>query len=631
MGECPAPDFDALVARHYPDCEPVAVIGHSCRFPESDDCEAFWRNLVEGRELSRRFSRQELLDAGLPAATVDAPNFVGVGTVVRDADAFDAELFGYSRQEAESIDPQQRLFLHIVWHALEHAGYAPRDVPHKTGVFGSARISTYPGREPLRIAEVAQVKGLQSLMGNDKDYVATRVAYKLNLRGPAITVQTACSSSLVAVHMACESLRAGECDMAVAGAVAISFPQQAGYLHQPGMIFSTDGRCRPFDAQAQGTFAGNGIGAVVLRRLADALRDGDPIIAVVLGSAINNDGAQKVGYTAPSVAGQREVIREAMALAGVLRGQIGLIEAHGTGTPLGDPIEVEALRAVFHRRGDGPPCALGSVKSNMGHLDTAAGIASLLKAILAVERGTIPPSLHFRVANPALRLDDSPFHVPTQAQAWNDRVRLAGVSSFGIGGTNCHLIVGSLPDALRTPRADAAMPTTDTSPTTGALLLSAASDPALRRLAGAYAQALRHADPDDLAYTARHGRQLDLAFRLAVPLCEETAAALAACAAGDEDVLVHHGRGEPGGQAWLFTGQGSHWPGMGNDLYRASPAFAASLDRCLVACDAEIPSIRLCGTRCSGNGAICSNAWSTPSRPLSPSSWPWPRIGCRWA
>lgn len=589
MGECPVPDFDALVARHYPDCEPVAVIGHACRFPESDDCEAFWRNLVDGRELSRRFSRQELLDAGLPAATVDAPNFVGIGTVVRDADAFDADLFGYSRQEAESIDPQQRLFLQIVWHALEHAGYAPRDVPHKTGVFGSARISTYPGREPLRIAEVAQVKGLQSLMGNDKDYLATRAAYKLNLRGPAITVQTACSSSLVAVHMACESLRAGECDMAVAGGVAISFPQQAGYLHQSGMIFSPDGHCRPFDAEAQGTFAGNGIGAVVLRRLADALRDGDPIIAVVHGSAINNDGAQKVGYTAPSVAGQREVIREAMALAGVLSGQIGLIEAHGTGTPLGDPIEVEALRAVFHRRGDGPPCALGSVKGNMGHLDTAAGIASLLKAILAVERGTIPPSLHFRTPNPALRLDDSPFHVPTQAQIWNDPTRLAGVSSFGIGGTNCHLIIGSLPAALRTPRVDAGMPTADPSPATGALLLSAASEPALRRLAGAYAEALRHADPDDLAYTARHGRQLDLAFRLAVPFCEETAAALAACAAGDEDVLVHHGRGEPGGQAWLFTGQGSHWPGMGNDLYSASPAFAASLDRCLTACDAEIP------------------------------------------
>ncbi len=589
MQACAQPDFDTLVASHYPDCEPVAVIGHACRFPESDDSEAFWRHLVEGREFSRRFSRQALLDAGLPAATVDAPNFVAVGSVVHDADAFDAELFGYSRQEAESIDPQQRLFLHIVWHALEQAGYAPRNVPHKTGVFGSARISTYPGREPLRIAEVAQVKGLQSLMGNDKDYVATRAAYKLNLRGPAISVQTACSSSLVAVHMACESLRAGECDMAVAGGVAVSFPQQAGYLHQPGMIFSPDGRCRPFDAEAQGTFAGNGAGVVVLRRLADALRDGDPVVAVVSGSAVNNDGAQKAGYTAPSVAGQREVIREALALAGVESGRIGLIEAHGTGTPLGDPIEVEALRAVFHRRGEGPPCALGSVKSNMGHLDTAAGIASLLKAILAVERGMIPPSLHFRSPNPALRLDESPFHIPTQAQPWNEPVRLAGVSSFGIGGTNCHLVVASLPDELRASCAEADASQNGVSPTPGALLFSAASESSLRRLAGAYAEFLRHSASSDLAYTARHGRHLDLAFRLAVPLCEETAAALAACAAGEEDMLVYYGNGEPGRQAWLFTGQGSHWPGMADALYTASPAFAASLDHCLAACEAEAP------------------------------------------
>lgn len=579
------PDFEALLARHYPDCEPVAVIGHACRFPESDDSEAFWRNLVDGRECSRRFSRQELLDAGMPAETVDAPNFVPVGTVVPDADAFDAGLFGYSRQEAESIDPQQRLFLQIVWHALEHAGYAPRSVPHKTGVFGSARISTYPGREPLRIAEVAQVRGLQSLMGNDKDYLSSRAAYKLDLRGPAISVQTACSSSLVAVHMACESLRAGECDMAVAGGVAVSFPQQAGYLHQPGMIFSPDGRCRPFDAEAQGTFAGNGVGAVVLRRLADALRDGDPITAVVLGSALNNDGAQKVGYTAPSVAGQRDVIREAMSLAGVVSGQVGLVEAHGTATPLGDPIEVEALRAVFHRRGDGPPCALGSVKSNLGHLDTAAGIASLLKAALAVERATIPPSLHFHQPNPALRLDDSPFHVPTQAQPWTAPVRLAGVSSFGIGGTNCHLIVASLPDELWAASAEAGARPDDAASGMGALLLSAASESALRGLAGAYAQALHGSPPADLACTTLHGRHLDLEFRLAVPLCEETAAALTACATGEDDVLVHLGRGEPGRQAWLFTGQGSHWHGMGKTLHMQSPAFAACLDRCLAACE----------------------------------------------
>ncbi|CAD0330451.1 type I polyketide synthase [Xanthomonas hortorum] len=590
------PDFRALVTQHYPGCDPVAVIGHAGRFADAPDNEALWHNLVNGQACSHHFSRQQLLDAGLPASTVDAPNFVGVGSVVADADAFDADLFGYSRQEAESIDPQQRLFLQIAWHALEHAGYAPRQVPHKTGVFGSARVSTYPGKEPLRIAEVAQVKRLQSLMGNDKDYVATRAAYKLNLHGPAISVQTACSSSLVAVHMACESLRAGECDMAVAGGVAVSFPQHSGYLHQPGMIFSPDGLCRPFDAQAQGTFGGNGAGAVVLRRLADALRDGDPIVAVVLGSAVNNDGGRKVGYTAPSVAGQSEVIREAMTLAGVESRQIGLIEAHGTATPLGDPIEVEALRAVFHGRDDGPACALGSVKSNLGHLDTAAGIASLLKAVLAVERAIIPPCLHFRSPNPALRLEDSPFHVPTQAEPWRAPIRCAGVSSFGIGGTNCHLIVACLPEALRAA-ASATGPDADANAVpTGTLLLSAASEAALRRLAGAYAQALGSAQPADLAHTALHGRQLQLGFRLATPLSEETAAALAACAAGEDDVLLQRGDGEPGKQAWLFTGQGSHWPGMGQALYRHSPAFADRLEHCLAACESSdqplTPSLR---------------------------------------
>ncbi|MGG1953393.1 type I polyketide synthase [Ralstonia solanacearum] len=581
----PAADLDALLAAHYPDCEPIAVIGHACRFPEADDSDAFWHNLLAGKAGSRRFTRQELLDAGLDAATIDAPNFVNVGTVVRDADAFDATLFGYSRQEAESIDPQQRLFLQIVWHALEHAGHAPRSVPHRTGVFGSARVSTYPGKAPLRIAEVAQVKGLQSLMGNDKDYIATRVAYKLNLRGPALSVQTACSSSLVAVHLACESLRAGECDMAVAGGAAVSFPQQAGYLHQPGMIFSPDGCCRPFDADAQGTFAGNGVGAVVLRRLGDALRDGDPVVAVLLGSAVNNDGDRKVGYTAPSAAGQRDAIRDALMLAGVDSTQVGLIEAHGTGTPLGDPIELEALRGVFHPADAGPRCALGSVKSNLGHLDTAAGIASLLKAVLAVERRAIPPSLHFARPNPALGLDDSPFYVPTEAQPWNDASRVAGVSSFGIGGTNCHVVVASLPDALRAA-VDAGNPTP---PDAGAaLLLSAASPAALQRLALAYADALRQGPARDLLHTALHGRQLDLPYRLAVPYNAETTAALDAFAAGEDDALVQRGEGEPGQLAWLFTGQGSHWPGMGQALYRQSPAFAACLDRCFAACDGEL-------------------------------------------
>ncbi|EDV5273673.1 SDR family NAD(P)-dependent oxidoreductase [Salmonella enterica subsp. enterica serovar Mbandaka] len=574
-------NIEERLKQHYPDCEPIAVIGHASRFPEAADSDAYWANLLAGRECSRQFSRQELLDAGIPASVIDDPAFVPRGTVVPDAEAFDAELFGYSRQEAELLDPQQRLFLQMAWHALEHAGYAPRAVPHKTGVFGSARISTYPGREAINIAEVAHVRSLQSLMGNDKDYVATRAAYKLDLRGPALSVQTACSSSLVATHLACESLRSGECDMAIAGGVAVSFPQVSGYLYQQGMIFSPDGHCRPFDAQAQGTYGGNGVAAVVLRRLSDALRDGDPVVAVVLGSAINNDGSQKVGYTAPSVLGQREVIADAWALAGVRSEQIGMIEAHGTATPLGDSIELQALQGVFHPAGQGPACALGSVKSNMGHLDTAAGIASFLKAVLAVERGAIPPCVNFQQANPALHLEDGPFYVPREAQPWEAPVRIAGVSSFGIGGTNCHMVVASLPQALRSVHQP------ENGQPHGAdedvLLLSANNEGALRRLAGAYAQALQTQPVADVAHTALTGRLLDMPWRLAVPVCGETVDALNAFAQGEDDILIQAGQGEAGKRAWLFTGQGSQWPGMARDWYHSSPAFAQGLDRCLAA------------------------------------------------
>ncbi len=584
-----ADSIDASIAQRYPDCEPVAVIGYACHFPEAPDGETFWRNLLEGRECSRRFTREALLAAGLDTAIIDDPCYVNIGTVLDNADCFDATLFGYSRQEAESIDPQQRLFLQAVWHALEHAGYAPGAVPHKTGVFASSRMSTYPGREALNVTEVAQVKGLQSLMGNDKDYIATRAAYKLNLHGPALSVQTACSSSLVAVHLACESLRAGESDMAVAGGVALSFPQQAGYRYQPGMIFSPDGHCRPFDASAEGTWAGNGLGCVVLRRLKDALLSGDPIIAVILSSAVNNDGNRKVGYTAPSVAGQQAVIEEALMLAAIDDRQIGYIETHGTGTPLGDAIEIEALRNVYAPRPPQQRCALGSVKSNVGHLDTAAGIAGLLKTVLAVSRGKIPPMLNFHTPNPALKLEESPFTVPVTAQEWQDEVRYAGVSSFGIGGTNCHMIVASLPDEL-----NISYPAADDGSKSSALLLSAASDTALRQLAADYAAALReNSNANNLAFTALRARRLDLPFRLAAPLNHDTAASLSAWAGAKSTSPVYSGHGASGKQVWLFTGQGSHWRTMGQSLYQHSTAFADTLERCFAACrDMLTPSLR---------------------------------------
>jgi yersiniabactin nonribosomal peptide/polyketide synthase len=569
----------------YGHSEPIAVIGLAGRFPGAPDVEAFWRSLTDGRGVSRPFTPEELDAAEVSLAARAAPNFVGAGAFLEGCEQFDAALFGYSRAEAEMIDPQQRLFLQAAWRALESAGYAPLAVPHKTGVFGSARMSSYPSLDAARFGSLAQVRGMQALIGNDKDYLCTRVAYKLRLTGPALTVQTACSSSLVAVHMACESLRAGDCDMALAGGVGLSFPQCGGYLHQPGMIFSPDAQCRPFDAGANGTFAGHGQGLVVLRRLQDAERDGDIPIAILRGSAVNNDGHRKVGYTAPSVAGQIEVIREALLLADVAAADIGMIEAHGTGTPLGDPIEIEALRGIFPQRAAGAEgCAIGSLKGNFGHLDTAAGIAGLLKAILAVSRGVIPASLNYASPNPALQLDASPFHVPTRRQDWTAAVRTAGVSSFGIGGTNCHVVVQS-------PRqGPVAEPFTANADARGMLLLSAATPASLRALSRAYARACAHTDPGALARSALAGRQLDLAYRLATPATAETGAALAAFAEGEDDVLLHHGEaGKRGKLAWVFTGLGSQWPGMGREMARHCPVFAEMLDQCDSACRGRLP------------------------------------------
>ncbi|MBB4267126.1 type I polyketide synthase [Roseospira visakhapatnamensis] len=565
----------------YGESEPIAVIGLSGRFPDAPDIEAFWQTLVDGRCVTRAFTDDELSAAGVTARDREDRTFVGSGAVLEAADAFDAALFGYAPAEAELIDPQQRLFLHAAWHALESAGYPPMGVPHQTGVFGSARMSTYPAAREASFQGLSRARGMQALMGNDKDYLCLRVAYKLNLHGPALTVQTACSSSLVAVHIACESLRNGECDMALAGGVGVSFPQCAGYRHQPGMIFSADASCRPFDAQADGTFAGHGLGLVVLRRLEDARRDNDPILAVLRGSAFNNDGNRKVGFTAPSGAGQRDVIREAWAYADVDANDIDLVEAHGTGTPLGDPIEVDALRDAFAGRDPAAgPVALGSLKGNYGHMDTAAGIASLIKAIVAVHRGVIPPSVGFDAPNPALNLARSPFEVPVSSRPWDRPVRSAGVSSFGIGGTNCHVVVQSFPAS--SPGAGRADTAGDAD---GYLLLSAASEASLRGLAAAYAKVWRTQPPAALARMALTGRQLDLDWRLTVPVVEDSAEALSAHAQGGSDPLLMTGRrADRRKMAWTFSGLGSQWAGMGRALYNSSAAFAATLDDCADLC-----------------------------------------------
>ena len=427
----------------------IAIIGMACRFPGAGTVEDFWNNLCLGRESITFFSEEELLAAGVDSGLLQNPDYVKAGTVLPGYDEFDAPFFGLTPRDAEVLDPQQRLFLECAWEALEDAGYGGA-TKGSVGVYAGAGMSGYllnnltPNRDLFDA-----IAAFQIMSENDSNFLATRVSYKLNLQGPSINVQTACSTSLVAVHLACQSLLAGECAMALAGGVSVQIPHVRGYLYQPGMIYSPDGHCRAFAEGAQGTIGGNGLGIVVLKRLSAALSDRDPIYAVIKSTAINNDGALKVSYTAPSVDGQARVIREAQALAGVEPETIAYIEAHGTGTALGDPIELAALTQAFRtsRRGY---CAIGSVKTNIGHADTAAGVAGLIKTALATQHGLIPASLHFERPNPAIPFADTPFYVNTRLTEWpkgggTTSRRRAGVSSFGVGGTNAHVIVEEAP------------------------------------------------------------------------------------------------------------------------------------------------------------------------------------------
>ncbi len=426
----------------------IAVIGMACRFPGAINVNHFWKNLREGVESIRHFTDEELASMGVPSEICNAPNYVKAAAMLDDIDMFDAAFFGYSPKEAEIIDPQQRLFLECAWNALEHAGYDPGSYGGTIGTLGGAGSNYYGGGRTAKAGSNNVVETYQWELGNENDYLATRVAYKLGLKGPALTIQTACSTSLVAAHIACQNLWTYQCDMALAGGVSVNARMKGGYYYQEGMILSPDGHCRAFDLRGQGTVFGQGVGIVVLKRLSDAVADGDNIFAVIRGSAINNDGASRVGFTAPSVAGQSEVITAALSVAGFSAKDIGCVEAHGTGTPLGDPIEVKALTKAFQvstdKRGF---CAIGSVKTNIGHLDAAAGVAGLIKTILMLEHREIPPSLHFENPNPNLDLDNSPFFVNTQLRQWlsDGAPRRAGVSAFGLGGTNAHMVVEETP------------------------------------------------------------------------------------------------------------------------------------------------------------------------------------------
>lgn len=481
----------------------IAVVGLSARVPGARNIDEFWKNLCDAKESITRLSDEEIIEAGVDSGILKNPDYVKAWGVLEDADKFDAHFFGYNPREAKILDPQQRIFLEEAWKALENAGYDPEKFKGSVGTFASVGMNTYVQNLSGDNESGNVANNYQIMINNDKDFLATRVAYKLNLEGPGITVQTACSSSMVAVHLACRSLINGECDMALAGGVSVRLPQKSGYLYQEGMILSPDGHCRAFDEKAGGTVGGNGTGIVVLKRLKDAIADGDCINAVIKGTAVNNDGSLKIGYTAPGIEGQAKVITEAQKTAGVSPETITYIEAHGTGTPLGDPIELEALNRVFSaKNSQKSTCAIGSVKTNIGHLDAAAGVMGLIKAVLALKNKKIPPSINFEKPNPKFDFDNSCFYVNTALKDWmrGQAPLRAGVSSFGIGGTNAHAVLEEAPAKNKSGCNDSRH----------LLIFSAKTNRALNRMTSNMAVYLKEnpgIDMGDVAFTLKVGRR----------------------------------------------------------------------------------------------------------------------------
>ncbi|HEX2211566.1 MAG TPA: type I polyketide synthase, partial [Longimicrobium sp.] len=554
----------------------VAIVGMAGRFPGAPGLEAFWRVLREGRETVTHFTDDELRAAGVPDDLLAMPNFVRAFGRLEGIADFDAGFFGYSPREAEVLEPAHRLFLECAWEALESAGYAPERVRGRVGVYAGAGSPTYTDTHILPNEELmASVGGLAAAVSGGKDFIATRTAYKLGLRGPALSVQTACSTSLVAVHLAVQSLLSGESDLALAGGASVFVPQEVGYLHGPGSILSPDGHCRAFDARSGGTVSGSGVGVVALKRLADALRDGDPVHAVIRGSAINNDGAARVAFSAPGVEGQSAVITEALAAADVNPSTIQYVEAHGSGTELGDTIEIAALTKAYRAHTDAIGfCTVGAVKTNTGHLDTAAGVTGLIKTVLAMEHGEIPPTVHFTAPNAKLGIEHSPFVVRGELRPWetDGGPRRAGVSSFGIGGTNAHVILEEAPTVA---------PSGPSRPWQ-VLAVSARSPESLDAATDRLADHLA-AHPElplaDVALTLQEGRRAFPYRRAVVVRQGEDAAKLLRERVPDRATSAL-AEGGSRSVAFLFPGLGDHYPGMARGLYEAEPAFRAEVDRC---------------------------------------------------
>jgi acyl transferase domain-containing protein/glutamate-1-semialdehyde aminotransferase len=553
----------------------VAIIGMVGRFPGAGNVDEFWRNLCEGLE-STTFFEDDELDPSIDPNLCKDPSYVKARGIIPGGETFDAAFFGINPLEAVVMDPQARVFLELVYEALENAGYESESFEGLIGLYAGCGQNTYFANHISgRMEIVDRIGEFQTMLANEKDFLTTRAAYKLNLKGPAVSVNTACSTSLVAIIQACQALSSYQCDMALAGGVSMTTPQNSGYMAQEGSMLSGDGHCRPFDASAQGTMFNSGAGVVVLKRLEDALNDGDRIYAVIRGSGINNDGSDKVSFTAPSVDGQAEAVAMAQAYANFHPETISYIEAHGTATPLGDPIEIEALTQAFRVHTDAKEfCAIGSLKSNVGHLVAAAGVAGLIKTALALHYKKIPPSLNFEAPNPKIDFANSPFYVNTKLAEWleGETPRRAGVSSFGVGGTNAHIVLEEAPQ----------IQSSGSSRPQQLLLLSAKTSTALEAATANLQQHLQYNSEinlADVAYTLQRGRKA-FSYRRSI-VCHDITDAIAALQSLDPNqVNTRHIEIRNPAVVFMFPGQGSQYLDMGLNLYNREPVFQEVVDEC---------------------------------------------------
>ncbi|HVU68906.1 MAG TPA: type I polyketide synthase, partial [Ktedonobacteraceae bacterium] len=554
----------------------LAITGMACRFPGADSLEAFWQNLCQGKETLTVFNDEALLAAGVDPETLQQPGYVKSRGILTDIDAFDANFFGYSPREAELMDPQQRVFLECAWQAFEHANCNVQTYQGRVGVFAGSALSSYLLTNLFPIYGPAVLSTRAVMVGNEKDYLPARVSYKLNLSGPSVSVNTTCSTALVAVHLACQSLLHGECDLALAGGISLALPQVQGYVTEEEGHLSPDGHCRAFDARANGFVPSNGVGVVILKRLSDALADRDCIHAVIKGSAVNNDGAAKVGFTTPGVEGQTAVVIEALTMAGCEAETISYVETHGTGTDLGDSLEIAALTRAFQASTSRRQfCAIGSVKPNIGHTGTASGMASLIKAVMALKHRQIPPSLYFEQPNPNIDFARSPFKVNTALTAWQDAAqpRRAAVHSFGNGGTNAHVILEEAPGPDEADKDER-----------GAhlLVLSARTASALDEQSRRLAEHLS-AHPDlalaDLAFTLQTSRAC-MKHRRAL-VCRSREEAIQALHSKQPE-LVGNGAVESEDPPVIFVfPEAQPAPGLGYALYKSEPVYRKHIDECV--------------------------------------------------